>query len=57
VAKTWGQGHWAYGSEASEEMGEEARGSHNNRIIGAEYDRLSGSSVYYGSVQVRIEKQ
>ncbi|WP_138005534.1 molybdopterin-dependent oxidoreductase [Halalkalirubrum salinum] len=57
VAKTWGQGHWAYGTEASEEFGEEPRGSHNNRIIGAEYDRLSGSSVYYGNVQVKIEKR
>ncbi len=57
VAKTWGQGHWAYGQRASEEMGEEAKGGHNNRIIGAEYDRLSGSSVFYGDVQVEIEKK
>ena len=57
VAKTWGQGHWAYGTVASEEFGEEARGGSNNRIIGAEYDRLSGSSVYYGGVQVRVEKR
>ena len=57
VAKTWGQGHWAYGSEAAEEFGEAARGSHNNRIIGAEYDRFSGSSVFYGDVQVSVEKR
>ncbi len=57
IAKTWGQGHWAYGQVASEEFGEKARGGHNNRIIGAEYDRLSGSSVYYGDVQVNIEKR
>ena len=57
VVKTWGQGHWAYGSEASEEFGGTPRGSHNNRVIGAEYDRLSGSSVFYGDVQVDIEKR
>ena len=57
VAKTWGQGHWAYGQRASEEMGETAKGGHNNLIIGAEYDRLSGSSVFYGDVQVDIEKK
>ena len=56
VAKTYGQGHWAYGRNASEEFGEEARGAHNNRIISAEYDRLSGSSVYYGDVRVDVEK-
>jgi len=57
VAKTWGQGHWAYGQRASEEMGEEAKGGHNNLVIGAEYDRLSGSSVFYGDVQVDIERR
>ncbi|MFC6752696.1 molybdopterin-dependent oxidoreductase [Halorubrum tibetense] len=57
VTKTWGQGHWAYGQVASEEFGEEARGGSNNEIIGAEYDRLSGSSVFYGDVWVDIEKR
>ena len=56
VAKTWGQGHWAYGRVAAEEFGEEARGGSNNRLISAEYDRLSGSSVYYGDVRVDVEK-
>ncbi|MEM4781662.1 MAG: molybdopterin dinucleotide binding domain-containing protein, partial [Halalkalicoccus sp.] len=56
VAKTWGQGHWAYGSVAAEEFGEEARGGSNNHLISAEYDRLSGSSVYYGDVRVNVEK-
>lgn len=57
IAKTWGQGHWAYGQIASEEFGEEARGGSNNEIIGAEYDRLSGSSVFYGDVWVDIKKR
>ena len=57
VAKTWGQGHWAYGQVAAEEFGEAARGGSNNMVIGADYDRLSGSSVYYGDVQVAIEKR
>ncbi|EMA46594.1 molybdopterin-dependent oxidoreductase [Halobiforma nitratireducens] len=56
VAKTWGQGHWAYGRVASEEFGEEEHGGSNNRLIGAEYDRLSGSSVFYGDVCVDVEK-
>ena len=28
----------------------------HNDIIPAEYDRLSGSSAYYGTARVRVEK-
>jgi len=56
VSKAYGQGHWAYGSIASDEFGVKARGGNNNAIIPAEYDRLSGSTAYYGIARVRVEK-
>jgi anaerobic selenocysteine-containing dehydrogenase len=56
LSKCYGQGHWAYGKVASKEYGIAPRGGNNNKIIPAEYDRLSGSSVYYGTTRVRIEK-
>lgn len=56
VSKCYGQGHWAYGRVASQKFGLIPRGGNNNKIIPAEYDRLSGSSVYYGTTRVRIEK-
>ena len=55
VAKTFGQGHWAYGRRAAEVFGEEAKGGNNNRLIPADYDRLSGSSAFYGCVSVNVE--
>ncbi|AUX10299.1 anaerobic dehydrogenase [Halalkaliarchaeum desulfuricum] len=57
VGKPYGNGHWAYGTVAAAEFGESPRGSHNNNIIPAEYDRLSGSSVYYGDIRVDVEKR
>jgi anaerobic selenocysteine-containing dehydrogenase len=54
VAKTYGQGHWAYGQLASKKFGVKARGGNNNDIIPAEYDRLSGSTAYYGVVRVKV---
>ncbi|MFC6720102.1 molybdopterin-dependent oxidoreductase [Halobacteriaceae archaeon SHR40] len=56
VVKTYGQGHWAYGDVASEEFGSEPKGGNNNRLHVADYDRLSGSSVTYGSMRVDVEK-
>jgi len=56
LSKSYGQGHWAYGSIASEEFGVKARGGNNNDVIPADYDRLSGSTAYYGTVRVKIEK-
>ena len=56
VSKSYGQGHWAYGAVAAEEFGVKARGGNNNDIIPADYDRLSGSTAYYGTVRVKIEK-
>jgi len=56
VAKTFGQGHWAYGKLASEKFGKKARGGNNNDIIPAEYDRLSGSTAYYGVARVKVVK-
>ncbi len=56
VAKCYGQGHWAYGKVASKEFGRVPRGGNNNDIIPADYDRLSGSTTYYGVTRVKIAK-
>ena len=56
VAKCYGQGHWTYGKVAAKEFGNVPRGGNNNDIIPADYDRLSGSSVYYGVVRVKVVK-
>ncbi|MBP3193291.1 molybdopterin-dependent oxidoreductase [Natronogracilivirga saccharolytica] len=56
VAKSYGQGHWAFGRRASLEFGKKARGGNNNEIIPAEYDRLTGTSAYYATVRVRVSK-
>jgi len=56
VAKAYGQGHWAYGRVASQEFGRTPRGGNNNDILPADYDRLSGSSAYYGVTRIKIEK-
>ncbi|GAB4545472.1 MAG: molybdopterin-dependent oxidoreductase [Anaerolineae bacterium] len=56
VAKAYGQGHWAYGRVAAREFGKSARGGNNNDIIPADYDRLSGSSAFYATTRVRVEK-
>lgn len=56
VVKAFGQGHWAYGRLASKEFGKTPRGGNNNQIIPADYDRLSGSSAFYGIVRVEVEK-
>ncbi len=56
VAKCYGQGHWVYGRLASKEFGKVPRGGNSNDIIPAQYDRLSGSSVYYAVTRLKIEK-
>ena len=56
VAKAYGQGHWAYGRVAAEEFGKTPRGGNNNELLPADYDRLSGSSAYYGFARVKVEK-
>ena len=56
VAKSFGNGHWAYGRVAALEFGKTPRGGNNNVIIPAEYERLSGSSVYYNATNVKVEK-
>ncbi len=56
ISKCYGQGHWAYGRVAAKEFGKVARGGNNNTIIPAEYDRLSGSTAFYGVTRLRIEK-
>ncbi len=58
VAKTFGQGHWAYGRFASKDYANfEARGGNNNYLLPDEYDRLSGSTARNGGfVGVKVEK-
>ena len=56
VAKAYGQGHWAYGKVAAENFGTTPRGGNNNDIIPADYDRLSGSTAYYGTARVQVAK-
>ena len=56
VAKCYGQGHWAYGRVAAKKFGKTPRGGNNNVIIPADYDRLSGSTAFYGITRVRVEK-
>lgn len=54
VAKAYGQGHWAYGRNASALFGEVARGGSNNHILPAQHERLSGSGARNGSVRVKV---
>ncbi|WP_291318699.1 molybdopterin-dependent oxidoreductase [Desulfonatronospira sp.] len=56
VAKCFGQGHWAYGRYASKVFGKEPHGANNNDIIPADYDRLSGSTAFYGHIRLKVEK-
>lgn len=57
VHKTYGQGHWAMGNVAAEDFnGRVPRGANTNDFMVADYERLSGSSAFYGSFRVRIEK-
>jgi anaerobic selenocysteine-containing dehydrogenase len=56
VGKCYGQGHWVYGKVAASEFGKVARGGNNNEVLPAEYDRLSGSSVFFAVVRVQVVK-
>jgi anaerobic selenocysteine-containing dehydrogenase len=56
VAKCYGQGHWAYGRVAAKQFGKTPRGGNNNDIIPADYDRLSGSTAFYGITRLKIVK-
>ena len=56
IAKCFGQGHWAYGRNASKVFGKTARGGANNDIIADRYDRLSGASAFYGHIRIQIAK-
>ncbi|MBE0520752.1 MAG: molybdopterin-dependent oxidoreductase [Candidatus Methanoperedenaceae archaeon] len=56
IAKSYGQGHWAYGKVAAKVFGKEQRGGNNNDIIPVEYDRLSGSSAFYAVARIKVEK-
>jgi anaerobic selenocysteine-containing dehydrogenase len=56
VIKAYGMGHWAYGRHVSKNFGRAAVGGNNNELIPRDFDRLSGSSVFYGQIGVRVEK-
>ncbi len=57
IVKCYGQGHWAYGRVAAEKFGKIPRGGSNNILTPADYDRLSGSSAFYGVVRVKVAKR
>jgi anaerobic selenocysteine-containing dehydrogenase len=58
VAKSYGQGHWAYGKTAAKDYSKAIpRGGNNNTIIPWELERLSGSNARNGGhALVKIEK-
>ncbi len=56
ISKCYGQGHWAYGRVAAKEFGKTPRGGSNNVIIPADYDRLSGSTAFYGITRLKVVK-
>ncbi len=56
VSKCYGQGHWAYGKVAAKVFGKTPRGGNNNNIIPADYDRLSGSTAFYGVTRIKVVK-
>jgi len=56
ISKCYGQGHWAYGKVAAKKFGKTARGGNNNDIIPADYDRLSGSTTFYGVTRLKVVK-
>ena len=51
VAKSYGQGHWAYGRNAST-----SGGGNNNAILDDQYERLSGSIARNANTNVQITK-
>ncbi|MBI5049633.1 MAG: molybdopterin-dependent oxidoreductase [Nitrospirae bacterium] len=56
VAKSYGQGHWAYGRYAAKTFGSAANGGNNNEVIPAEWERITGATARNGCVKVKIEK-
>jgi len=60
VQKTFGQGHYTFGRNAAKSFDDfgnlRARGANNNDIMPADYERLSGSTAFYGSFRVRVER-
>jgi anaerobic selenocysteine-containing dehydrogenase len=56
IAKCYGQGHWAYGRVAAKEFGKVPRGGSNNALNPVDYDRLSGSTAFYGVLRVKVVK-
>jgi anaerobic selenocysteine-containing dehydrogenase len=56
ISKCYGQGHWAYGRLAAKQFGKLPRGGNNNTIIPADYDRLSGSTAFYGVTRLKVVK-
>ncbi len=55
LAKPFGMGHWAYGRVATDNFDRGIpRGGNNNEILVADYERLSGSSVFYSHTRVKV---
>ncbi len=58
VAKSYGQGHWAYGRVAAGDYAKALpKGGNNNEILVDDYDRLSGATARNGGfVGVKVAK-
>lgn len=60
VQKNFGQGHWGYGKNAAATFDFGAnpspKGGNNNDLLPADFERLSGSSAFYATTRVRIER-
>lgn len=56
VSKAFGRGHWAYGKRASKKFGLIPNGGSNNELMPQAFERLSGSSAFYGQIGVKVEK-
>lgn len=54
VAKAFGQGHWAYGRNASALFGEVGRGASGNSILPEAMERFTGAAARNGSTRVKV---
>jgi anaerobic selenocysteine-containing dehydrogenase len=56
AAKAFGQGHYAYGRNASKTMFSVANGGNNNELLSNEFERLCGGAARNANTNVKIVK-
>lgn len=58
AVKCYGQGHWAYGSIASEDYKKrQPRGGNNNEIIPCDYEHISAATARHGGLaRIKVER-